>query len=63
MKEPVITHPAEAFGKNMLQYELQKILAGKSAVAGPAGLAFRILEGDPAVFVGDNVFFADYAPV
>ena len=62
-KKAVIPHPSKAPGQDMLQYESQKVLSGKGAIADLAGVAFRIFESDPAVLIGDDVFFADHAPV
>lgn len=43
----------------MLQDELQKVFAVEGATTRFAGLAFRIPECNPAVLIGDDIFFAD----
>jgi hypothetical protein len=63
MKKPEVAHPSKSFGENMLQDELHEVLAFEGSMANFAGLAFRILESHPAVLIGNDIFFTDYAPV
>ena len=37
--------------------------AFERAIAGFAGTALHILKGDVAVFIGDDIVFANHAPV
>jgi hypothetical protein len=63
MKKSEVAHPSKSFWENMLQDKLKKVLAFEGAMADFAGLAFRILESNPAVLIGNDIFFTDYAPV
>ncbi len=63
MEKAKVAHPPESFGENVLQNELQKIFAFEGAITNTAGPAFSILESDPTVLVGNDIFFAYHAPV
>lgn len=47
----------------MLQDKPQEVFTFEGAVAGFAGTAFDVFEGDLAVLIGDDVAFTDDAPV
>ena len=47
----------------MLQDKPYEVFTVEVAVAGFAGTAFDIFEGDVAILVGDDVGFTDYTPV
>ncbi len=61
VQKAVVSRSAEALGENMLQYQVNEILAGQSTVCFGFGLAFDISKSNLAVFVGDDVLFGDHA--
>ena len=63
VQKPEIPYPAEPFGENMLEDELQKVLPFTCTIAGFAGFAFRISERNPAVLIGNDIVFTDDAAV
>lgn len=47
----------------MLQYPPQEVLAPEGAVLSGSGIGIDVSERHPPIVVGDNVLFADNAPV
>ena len=58
MKKPIVSDPSKSFGQNVLHDQLQKSFPFKSAVLRIPGLAFNILKSNPAVLIGNDIFFA-----
>jgi hypothetical protein len=58
-----IPDSSKPFGEYMLQDQLQKVLSFESFIADFPGFAFRIPERNPAVLIGNDIVFADDAPV
>ena len=63
MQKAIVSGAAKALGQNVLQDQPQEVFALGGAVTCFAGTAFDVLKGDIAVLVGDDIIFADDAPV
>jgi len=63
VKKSIIPDPAQSFRQHMLHDQMQEIFPFKGSISRIAALAFNIFKRDPAVLIGNDIFFADNTTV